>query len=349
MLFYTLEKVLFFAFLFLTSGIAKNLFAKKQKRSVLMISYADDKQSAKVFTTHKAAYGTVPLRNPTSLSLKNLNTHSSEAFLPAGLFLLPPSPPLGEEGLEKSVVDYIFIVGILLLQIAIIIIYFLHRKNLAKRRQLTIKNQTILKFQIALTEHYIEKEKTKQKELKQQLELTHKKLTSYTFNYQQKNKIINQLQEIVEKLESTTSTIEKKNLLSTVKKLTKENLTIDKAWEYFRDFFEETQFGFNAKLLSKHPKLKPNDLKLCALIRLNLNIKETANILGISPGSVKTSRHRLRQKLDLAPKEEIIDYLIRLETENFAPPPAKTKKAASKQNSPHSSPVSKDNIDPVKR
>src|SRR5690606_37494796 len=100
-----------------------------------------------------------------------------------------------------------------------------------------------------------------------------------------------------------------------LKDIAKENLIADKNWECFRDFFQETQYGFHAKLLSKHPHLKPNDLKLCSVIRLNFSIKEAAQILGISPGSLKTSRYRLRKKLELEPKQEIIDYLVLLETE----------------------------------
>ncbi len=40
-------------------------------------------------------------------------------------------------------------------------------------------------------------------------------------------------------------------------------------------------------------------MKLCALIKLQLNLKESAAVLGISPESVKTARYRLRKKLDI--------------------------------------------------
>lgn len=232
--------------------------------------------------------------------------------------------------LSHSMMNYILIVGLLTIQIVLVVSYLFYRKNVAKTKQLATRNQTVLQYQITLAERYIKREKAKQKRLEQQLGLVNKQLTSYTFNYQQKNKIIDQLQEIVEKLETATSSTEKNALITTVKKLTKKNLIIDKNWEHFRNFFEETQFGFNAKMLSKHPKLRANDLKLCSLIRLNLNIKETAEILGISPGSVKTSRYRLRKKLNLKPKDEIIDYLVSLETEDFIMPSTQRDKPVLK-------------------
>lgn len=280
---------------------------------------------------------------PTAVALKTMDEQNPKTILAEGSSPLNNNLPSPEGNLQNGLVDNVLIISILIIQITIVVIYFFHRKNVAKRQRLAMKSQTVLKFQIALAERYIEREKTKQKELEQQLELINKQLTSYTFNYQQKNKIIGQLQEIVEKLEKATSSTEKSTLMNDVKKLTKENLIIDKNWEHFRNFFEEAQFGFNAKLLSKHPKLKPNDLKLCALIRLNLNIKETAEILGISPGSVKTSRYRLRKKLSLRPKDEIIDYLASLETEDFinAPiEPSRSKSETSEQNPTGHSPIS---------
>lgn len=237
----------------------------------------------------------------------------SSAFIPfSGNF-----QPLVTALFSKSLVDYVLIVAILVIQLAIIVLYLFHRRSLIRKKRLALKSQEVLKFQITLAKRHIERGRIKQQELTQKLELTNKQVASYTFNYQQKNKIIKQIQEIVEKLEVASSDAEKDTLLAEVKRLTKENLSIDKNWEYFRNFFEEAQYGFHAKLLSKYPKLRPNDLKLCSLIRLNLSIKETAEILGISPGSVKTSRYRLRKKLNLEPKDEIIDHLISLEAETL--------------------------------
>ncbi len=220
---------------------------------------------------------------------------------------------------SREKIESLLIIGVLIVQMTIIIVYFFRRRTLLRKLILAFKNQSVLEFQLVLTRRYLEKERKKQKALEQKLELIHKQLTSYNLSYEQKTKVIDQLQAAVERLEATTAGTENENLINKIKKLTKESLSIDKNWQVFRSFFEEAQFGFNAKLLSKHPNLKPNDLKLCALIRHNLSIKETAEILGISPGSVKTSRYRLRKKLHLAPKEEIIDYLVNLEAEDVAP------------------------------
>jgi DNA-binding CsgD family transcriptional regulator len=189
--------------------------------------------------------------------------------------------------------------------------------KVCREKNQALHKQIAMEFQISLAEKYIQKEKARQRDLEQELEFKDKQLTSYALSFEQKNRIIEQLQEIVKKIERTNSNPEKLRYVKELKQVAKDNLLADKNWECFRDFFQETQQGFHSKLLSKHPELKPNDLKLCSVIRLNLSIKEAAQVLGISPGSLKTSRYRLRKKLDLDSKREIIDYLLHLENEEI--------------------------------
>ncbi|MBD0257437.1 MAG: hypothetical protein ICV83_17105 [Cytophagales bacterium] len=55
------------------------------------------------------------------------------------------------------------------------------------------------------------------------------------------------------------------------------------------------------------------------MLKLNLNLKEAAGILSISPESVKKARHRLRKKLNLSPDESLIDHMILLDTQAALP------------------------------
>jgi DNA-binding CsgD family transcriptional regulator len=67
---------------------------------------------------------------------------------------------------------------------------------------------------------------------------------------------------------------------------------------------------FYTRLKQNYPEISANDLKICALIKLNLSIKEMAAILNISPDSVKTARHRLRKKLQLSTEENLTDFIL---------------------------------------
>ncbi|WP_299840007.1 hypothetical protein [uncultured Tenacibaculum sp.] len=200
--------------------------------------------------------------------------------------------------------DKLIIIGFFLffLTISYFVINRFRKVFLKKQKQLDVQKEFLQK---------------KEKKLQQKIDLKNKLITSYAFNFQQKDEVINRVFSLARSFEKTSSQSEEKELIDELIIIGKENLQIDKEWEHFRLFFEENLAGFHSKLKSKHPELNPNDLKICSLIRLNLNIKEAANILSISPGSLKTARYRLRKKLNLESGQKIIDYILKIDREEF--------------------------------
>ncbi|WP_299211344.1 tetratricopeptide repeat protein [uncultured Aquimarina sp.] len=204
--------------------------------------------------------------------------------------------------------------GILVLLISSFLILTNVKQRSRKNRELLEKSNELLQSKEALNQQALENAKLKQQELKQQLEFKNKELTSYAINFVQKNELLQNLQSTAQLAKKSTPK-EKDKLIDQLNKTIQQNLSIDKDWEDFKRFFEEVHVGFYTKLKAKHPELSANDLKICSLTRLNLNIKETASILGISPESAKTARYRLRKKLELHQNQEIFTYLLALENE----------------------------------
>ncbi len=209
---------------------------------------------------------------------------------------------------EKNEISIVFWIPVFLI---VLIITFLIKKTFNRKSGFKVvndaKNEDLASIKLL----------KKNKKLKEKLKFNNKQLTSYWFNFQQKDEIIKSACSIARSLEKSNSSQEEKRLIQELIKIGKENFSLDKEWERFRTFFEEAQSGFHTKLKLKHSNLKTNDLKLCSLIRLNLNIKETASILNISGGSLKTARYRLRKKLNLESGQDIVDYLIKIEMEEF--------------------------------
>lgn len=84
------------------------------------------------------------------------------------------------------------------------------------------------------------------------------------------------------------------------------------AWEQFEIYFNNVHPNFFVSLTRQFADLTPAELKLAALLRLNLSTKEIANITFNTPESVKTSRNRLRRKLQLDSGESLVAFLIRI-------------------------------------
>ncbi|NHN24087.1 tetratricopeptide repeat protein [Flavobacterium jejuense] len=220
------------------------------------------------------------------------------------------------EAHEKAseIINLILIIGIVILSLAGYIIYYVSQQRLRKSKQLALKNKEYLESEQALTQKELENSELKRQELRQQLDFKNRELTSYALNFIKKNEVVQELQLTINTLKES-SAINKDKLIADLKKIIRKNLSIDRDWEDFSRFFDDVHQGFYSNLKMNHKSLTVNDLKLCSLIRLNLNTKETASILGISPESAKTARYRLRQKLGIDAKQDIANYLVNLEFE----------------------------------
>ncbi len=219
---------------------------------------------------------------------------------------------LKEKEKKDNLIKLILIISVISLSIAGYVIYVISKQRSKKSKELSIKTQEHMESLNALTQNKLENSELKRQELRRQLDFKNKELTSYALNFIKKNEVVQQLQQTINKVKKST-TIEKGKLVTDLNKIIRKNLSIDKDWEDFSRFFDDVHKGFYSTLKSKHEGLTTNDLKICSLIRLNLNIKETASILAISPESVKTARYRLRKKLELSPEQEIFTYLVQLE------------------------------------
>jgi AraC family chitin signaling transcriptional activator len=116
-----------------------------------------------------------------------------------------------------------------------------------------------------------------------------------------------------EVLKSLTKELEKKESIphnDPIYKLIRKNSDPNRDWEMFKKAFDHADLDFLKRLKSKHPNLTPNNLKFCAYLRLNLTSKEIAPLLNISIKSVEVRRYRLRKKLNLVHKDNLIDYIL---------------------------------------
>ncbi len=151
-------------------------------------------------------------------------------------------------------------------------------------------------------------QESKQARLKSELENKNSELSSFTINFIQKQEMMDTLSQITKELKKKAASEAMKIKVRELEKVVSAQQRNDKEWENFRIYFEKVHTDFFKKLQADFDGLTITDLRLAALIKLNLSIKETASVLGIAPGSVKTSRYRLRTKLGLKHDESLLDF-----------------------------------------
>lgn len=175
-----------------------------------------------------------------------------------------------------------------------IVFFFLRRSR--KR------DQQLLKTKEALVTLMEEQERLKEQQFQNDLEFKESQLSAVTIQMLEKNEMLEEIKTILSKKEPTSD--------ADIKKLINKYTIHDTNWKDFDQYFESLNKNFYSRLKTKYPEISSNDLKICALIKLNLSIKEMASILNISPDSVKTARHRLRKKLQLSTEENLTDFIL---------------------------------------
>ncbi len=82
-----------------------------------------------------------------------------------------------------------------------------------------------------------------------------------------------------------------------------------KKWDEFQQQYMKTHEEFFVKLKELHPNLTTGENRLCALVRMNLHVKEIADLTMQSHTTVEMARYRLRAKLGLQRDENLRAYL----------------------------------------
>ena len=69
-------------------------------------------------------------------------------------------------------------------------------------------------------------------------------------------------------------------------------------------------FGLNKLLLRKYPNLSLTELKLCALLVLNISSKEIGELTSRSVRTIELTRYNIRKKMNLSTDENLVKHLI---------------------------------------
>lgn len=144
-------------------------------------------------------------------------------------------------------------------------------------------------------------------ELENQLDYKNKEFTTQLIFLQKRNEYLNQLALKIKRISDNAQGLVEKQLNSIISDITKN--TEQDIWPEFEVRFKETHNDFYKNLTTRFPNLTPNELKLCAFLKLNMSTKEISDLTNQNPDSLKIARHRLRTKLGLTRSENVVSFL----------------------------------------
>ena len=169
---------------------------------------------------------------------------------------------------------------------------------------------TISRQRLKLRENIAIAEKNEQINLAQQeqLELKSKELTTHTLQVIQHNHFLENMRSKIEEMIKEEKRDQKKQLQQLVKQIG-QKINQDQQWKDFTSMFEQLHQSFFDNLKTHCENLTVNDMRLIALIKMNMNSKDMAAIFGISQDSLRVSRYRLRKKLNLGEGDSLSSFI----------------------------------------
>ena len=193
---------------------------------------------------------------------------------------------------EKKKTDELIILGLFVICLILgltsfIIIKQIQRKRKQDKELLTLRAQ----------------------KMEDELHATEREMRTLLSTMFDKNKEIFELQEQVESFEKnqhSRTDLEKETMLNDLQSF---SLLTENDWIEFKRLFEKLNPGFFGFFQEQFPEITAAEIRLAALIKLNLSNLEMARTLAISPDSVRKTNLRLRKKLNIESLDDLTRFI----------------------------------------
>jgi tetratricopeptide (TPR) repeat protein/DNA-binding CsgD family transcriptional regulator len=210
---------------------------------------------------------------------------------------------------ERTTLIYMVISGMLLFSITILILLYRnqrmsmkHADLLQKRLELEGKNLTLEKQNLL-----IEKQK-----LEMDLDFKNKELSTHVIYLLKKNEFISSIiQKLITYSKSSTHDAVNESWVKDIMREMQSNID-NTVWNEFEIRFQQVHHEFYQKLTEKYPDLTPNEIKICAFLKLNMTTKDISAITFQSVKSIQVARNRLRRKMGIERDENLVSLLQQL-------------------------------------
>lgn len=190
----------------------------------------------------------------------------------------------------------------------IFILYYIYRLQ----RQYYRGKQSRLEQakQKELAQKQRELQELKEKQIKSELSHVNSLLAASTMNLVVKNEFMENIKEEIRIAKITDKVEEKQRALERIIKEIDTTLKVQEDWKQFEHHFDQVHGDFLKRLTSEFTDLTPGEQKLCAFLRLKMDTKEIANLMGISLRGVEVTRYRLRKKFRLETQQNLSKFIL---------------------------------------
>ncbi|MCZ4225425.1 tetratricopeptide repeat protein [Pedobacter rhodius] len=180
------------------------------------------------------------------------------------------------------------------------------------RQRFKLRNQQQLAKQKAiehdLTSLELKNLQLEEQNLKQLLEVRSRELSTHTLNLIKHNQFLENLRSTLQAMVKDDKRDQKKQMNQILAEIN-QSFNHERNWKEFTLAFEQVHHQFLENLKKFSNELTSADMRLIALLKMNLESSDISTLLGISTDSLRVSRYRLRKKLNLAQGENLSVFI----------------------------------------
>ncbi len=188
----------------------------------------------------------------------------------------------------QSTIAFILLGGM----VVFFLIKYLRKRRKVAEQQLTIRQGELENLEVKLNANKQE-------------------LTGKALSLMKSDDLINILKENIKKIIPKANQDTSQELRSMLKQLRKTDKT-QELWKDFETRFNELNDGFISKLVSRYPNLTPVEIRMCAMLRLQLSSKDIADLTNRSYRTIEYTRTNIRQKVGLKPGQNLTSHILNI-------------------------------------
>ena len=208
----------------------------------------------------------------------------------------------------NQVITIAEIIVVVLLAVLGLVIFSRQRLKIKDQRVLAAQKESIFAAQHELMNLELKNKQLQEETLKQQLELKSKELSNHTLNLIKNNQLLESLRNTLQEMVKEDKRDQKKQMQQIIHQIN-QSFNHEQHWKEFTAAFEQVHQRFFEDLKKHSNELTSADMRLIALLKINLDSKDISTLLGISMDSLRVSRYRLRKKLSLSQGDNLSAFI----------------------------------------
>jgi tetratricopeptide (TPR) repeat protein len=264
-------------------------------------------QAYELMNRMDSAYHYAELSRKYSLEVYSKDGVNQTAFLQVLYDINKKSEEIARLNNNRKINRIIAVAGVIVALLIVVLSFVVFsRQRLKIRDQQALARETEARHELMQLE--LKNQQLEDERLKEQLDVKSGELSTHTLNLIKNNQFLEHLRSTLQAMVKDDKRDQKKQMQQLILQIN-ESFNHEQYWKEFTNAFEQVHRSFFESIKKHSSELTSADMRLIALLRINLDSSDIAILLGISTDSLRVSRYRLRKKLNIPQGDNLTAFI----------------------------------------